>query len=330
MQPATNRDTRRPGLTRRQMLLLLGLGVLILSVSATLTLLWRGRNLPLAPAGLVASSAAAPTDPLSRGRVVYQVYCANCHGPDGRGDGPAAAELKPPPRDFSAADGWRSDSSAETLRRVIVRGIPGTAMPASGETLAAADLDAVIAFVQTLAPPPVRPESPAPATHAALQQAGFRAEESLRQAPALDLRHAQTERALAVADLRGRLVLLNFWGTSCAHCIKEFPHLEELARRYENRGLAVVCACADEDEAEVVAGLAQKHAKQLAAFVDPHGLTRLRYDVQVLPTVLLIDPNGRVLGRAEGALDWSAGAIESLLEHCLPNPATSPGPDALR
>lgn len=75
----------------------------------------------------LASAPAAPPD-LPRGRQLYAAQCASCHGPDGRGDGPLAAGLDPPPIAF--ADRERAaQRSLFALYEVISQGIEGTAMP---------------------------------------------------------------------------------------------------------------------------------------------------------------------------------------------------------
>jgi len=89
------------------------------------------------------------------GRVLYDKWCAACHGADGAGDGWAAAYMLPRPRDFTrAVYQIRTTASGElptdaNMRRVIDEGMPGTAMPGWRSRLGAADRDAVIAYLKT-------------------------------------------------------------------------------------------------------------------------------------------------------------------------------------
>ena len=76
---------------------------------------------------------------VDNGPVVYQVFCASCHGPEGHGDGSSAATLRPPPRDFAARP-WRFGPSPDAIRRVILDGIPGTGMASFRAALSPADL----------------------------------------------------------------------------------------------------------------------------------------------------------------------------------------------
>jgi mono/diheme cytochrome c family protein len=93
-----------------------------------------------------------------RGRVIYSRICAACHGRDGKGDGPGAAELDPWPRDFTAGKyRIRSTLSGEPPQRsdiegAVHRGMPGTAMPAFGGLLTDDEIADVVGFILTLGP----------------------------------------------------------------------------------------------------------------------------------------------------------------------------------
>ncbi len=90
-----------------------------------------------------------------RGRVVYDKWCAGCHGDTGAGDGEAAAYMLPRPRDFRrAVYQIRTTASGqlprdEDLRRVIDEGMPGSTMPGWRGRLSARERDDVIAYIKT-------------------------------------------------------------------------------------------------------------------------------------------------------------------------------------
>ncbi|MBA2662177.1 MAG: c-type cytochrome [Bradymonadaceae bacterium] len=64
------------------------------------------------------------------GRATYAAQCASCHGDAGRGDGPAAGALVPPPRNFAAPiEQWTNGSSPLAIFNTLARGIDGTSMP---------------------------------------------------------------------------------------------------------------------------------------------------------------------------------------------------------
>ena len=91
---------------------------------------------------------ARPID-LVDGRAVYAARCASCHGDRGLGDGPAAAGIRPPPPAIGDPSVMRGVSPA-LLYRVVSAGVPGTAMPAWGETLTAEQRWNVVGYVLSL------------------------------------------------------------------------------------------------------------------------------------------------------------------------------------
>ncbi|HXG44705.1 MAG TPA: FTR1 family protein [Gemmatimonadales bacterium] len=96
---------------------------------------------------------------LARGAEVYRSECAACHGATGRGDGPAAAGLDPPPADLSDFRGLLDRSPLDFYQKVTI-GVAGTAMPAYETRLPVADRWAVAAYASLLRLPPPRGDVP--------------------------------------------------------------------------------------------------------------------------------------------------------------------------
>jgi cytochrome c oxidase cbb3-type subunit 2 len=118
---------------------------------------------------------------LKQGRKSYDAACAECHGPEGRGDGPKARKLGFRPRDFTlGAFKCRCTPSGQLptdddLYRVITNGMPGTPMPGHEKTLSPEERHAVIHYIKTMIPrfksePPPQcmaiPDAPTPAVQA--------------------------------------------------------------------------------------------------------------------------------------------------------------------
>jgi cytochrome c oxidase cbb3-type subunit 3 len=105
------------------------------------------RTLPRAPGeekGFLDALAHADKE---KGRAIYDRLCWPCHGPTGRGNGPAAAALRPPPADFTDP-GKVADRTTARLHSVLSRGVPGTAM--SAQPLTEKERFDVIAYLRDL------------------------------------------------------------------------------------------------------------------------------------------------------------------------------------
>lgn len=89
-----------------------------------------------------------------RGAVIYAQHCAVCHGPDGRGNGPAAPSLIPRPRDFTSGQFKYKSTPADEppsdadLMRVVSGGLAASAMPYFHDVLPPADLRDVVGYVK--------------------------------------------------------------------------------------------------------------------------------------------------------------------------------------
>ena len=127
-------------------------------ISPSLALSPPGERGRFVPAFLNASAAEAQQrGEAAAGKAVYEKKCALCHGAEGKGDGPGAADLEPKPRDFTKGKyKIRTTASGKPptdsdLFRVITEGMPGTSMP-SWKVLPEKDRWNLVAYVKTFAP----------------------------------------------------------------------------------------------------------------------------------------------------------------------------------
>lgn len=117
-----------------------------------------GRSATSPPAEQAASKApaAAAASPavVEHGRSLYKANCAACHGEGGKGDGPAAGVMKPPPRDHTDR-AYMSTLSDEEIAKVIKMGgaIKGKPLMPSHPQFKDADLQALVAFIRSLSAP---------------------------------------------------------------------------------------------------------------------------------------------------------------------------------
>jgi thiol-disulfide isomerase/thioredoxin len=124
-----------------------------------------------------------------------------------------------------------------------------------------------------------------------------------------------------LADLRGRLVWLNFWATWCPPCQSETPVLRDLAVN-SGAGLAIIGIAVQETTPADVQAYADRYELGYTIAFDATAAVFDRYRVFALPTQVLIDRDGRILRVVNGPMTYDAA--ESLLRGWLNTPA--PGP----
>ena len=143
--------------------------------------------------------------------------------------------------------------------------------------------------------------------------------------PAPEIEGADLEgRPFRLADLRGQVVLLNFWATWCPPCLEEIPDLERVATTLGPRGMQVVGVNVDAENPERLAAFAREHDITYPVVIaTPRDVEA--YRLTVIPTTFLIDQQGIVRQRYRGPRDYATFAqdIEHLLQEA--SPASKPG-----
>jgi peroxiredoxin/Cu/Ag efflux protein CusF len=123
---------------------------------------------------------------------------------------------------------------------------------------------------------------------------------------------------IRLSDLRGKVVLLNFWVTWCGSCRAEMPTIDALYRRYKNRGLEVLAVNLDAATTSKVQAFVDELGVTFRVGLDPSSSIARTYRVAGLPTTYLIDRAGNVVVCEVGGRDWldsvSQRAVESLLQ----------------
>ena len=120
--------------------------------------------------------------------------------------------------------------------------------------------------------------------------------------------------AITQADTRGKVVLLTFWNVNCEPCRQNLPILKDLHDRFGDRGLEIVALNIDETP-NPIAGYVEKYGVPFDVGYEPGGFdgaTATQYGVVDLPTMILTDRAGRVVGT-----DLSAREVQSKVEDLL-------------
>jgi peroxiredoxin len=113
--------------------------------------------------------------------------------------------------------------------------------------------------------------------------------------------------SMRLSDLRGQVVLLNFWATWCPPCKAEMPDLNGLNRDYGPGHRFTVVGVDLEENPEAVASFAREQEISFPLLLDADGsVTRERYRLRALPTSMIIDREGKVRDTWSGQLPRAA------------------------
>ena len=110
---------------------------------------------------------------------------------------------------------------------------------------------------------------------------------------------------LTLADFEGKYVLLNIWATWCPPCRKELPDLQGLQQKLGADQIQVIALSTDTGRLANVQRLYQElDLNDAGIFIDETGSVGRKLGIFAMPTTLLIDPQGREIGRKPGPADW--------------------------
>ncbi|MCY7314914.1 MAG: TlpA family protein disulfide reductase [Rubrivivax sp.] len=135
--------------------------------------------------------------------------------------------------------------------------------------------------------------------------------------PAPSFSYTLLDGAKASTDaLRGKVVLVNFWATSCVTCVKEMPALVATHKKYQARGFETLAVAMSYDPPAYVANFAQSRQLPFGVVIDNTGaIARAFPDVRLTPTTYLIDKKGAIAKRYVGEPDFDE--LHALVEKLL-------------
>ena len=118
------------------------------------------------------------------------------------------------------------------------------------------------------------------------------------------------------AQLKGQVVLVNFWATSCSTCVAEMPQIMATFEKYKSRGYQTVAVAMSYDPPAYVASFAETRKLPFGVAIDNTGeIARSFGQVQLTPTSFLINKRGEIVKRYVGAPDFTA--LQALVEKLL-------------
>lgn len=116
----------------------------------------------------------------------------------------------------------------------------------------------------------------------------------------------------------GNIVLMNFWATWCGPCVEEMPSLDRLQAAYADKPLKVVAVSIDRGGLRAVEPFFDRNGiNTLDVYLDKTSNSMVAFKARGLPTTLLIDGNGHLLGRFEGEAEWDSPDAEAMIDYYL-------------
>jgi peroxiredoxin len=119
-----------------------------------------------------------------------------------------------------------------------------------------------------------------------------------------------------LSSLRGKVVMVNFWATSCTTCVHEMPQMVATHDKYKSRGYETVAVAMSYDPPAYVANFAESRKLPFEVVIDNTGAVAKSFgDVRLTPTSYLINKRGEIVKRYVGEPDFAA--LHTLVEKLL-------------
>ena len=119
------------------------------------------------------------------------------------------------------------------------------------------------------------------------------------------------------AELRGQVVMLDFWATTCPPCVEEMPMLVKIAQEYQSKGVVFAAVSLDEpeDAKNDVAAFSRHEVPGLEPFAGFGNEAGSAFSVRAIPTLYILDRKGKIIGSQTGQV--SERKVRSWLDAAL-------------
>ena len=125
---------------------------------------------------------------------------------------------------------------------------------------------------------------------------------------------------ISTASLQGKVVMVNFWATSCVTCVKEMPQMVETYNKFKDAGMEFVAVAMSYDAPNYVVNFTETRKLPFTVALDSGGdIAKSFGDVTLTPTTFVINKQGKIIKRYVGEPDFAA--LHELLKKELAAPA---------
>jgi len=115
----------------------------------------------------------------------------------------------------------------------------------------------------------------------------------------------------------GQVVVLNFWATWCVPCRVEMPSFEKLYRRYRSEGVTVLAVTLDKNSEQNIKSFIEEYELSFPVLLDEEGKVERLYPSMTIPFTYVIDRDGRIVARVDGAKNWESNETFEAIEYLL-------------
>ncbi len=123
-------------------------------------------------------------------------------------------------------------------------------------------------------------------------------------------------KSITLSELKGTVVLINFWATWCPPCKLEMPSMERLYRKIKHNGFTILAVDIME-KPKTVKKFVRENKLSFPILLDTTGEVSAKYMATAIPTSYIVDKDGNAVGRVLGPRDWGNEHAEALLNELL-------------
>lgn len=122
---------------------------------------------------------------------------------------------------------------------------------------------------------------------------------------------------VSVAELRGKVILINFWATWCGPCIVEMPSMEKLYREFHDEGFEILAVSSDLQGQMATKPFKEQFELTFPILHDLHQEVNAIYQIRSIPASLLVGKDGVIAYRVPGARDWYSEKARTMIRQLL-------------
>ena len=146
---------------------------------------------------------------------------------------------------------------------------------------------------------------------------GIVAVESKPLAPDFELQ-SLTGNPVKLSDLKGKVVLVNFWASWCAPCRAEMPSMERLWKKMDKENFTMLAINAGQEKSDIAKFFfSLRKPITFPVLIDARGSASQYWPIKALPVTFIIDKEGRVAYVSHGAKRWDSKKVRALLQQLI-------------